>query len=86
MRKTYRGMALPSFREVAYSLEYLCPSCNSDDVEIDASVPVPHYCDGSPCTEDTLSTWQCRACNHRGLGQEFVARHETLPTDDAASE
>lgn len=56
MRKSYRGYALPSSKRVAYTLDYRCPRCCSENVAIDTSVPVPFFCDGSPSTADELGT------------------------------
>ena len=74
MRKSYRGYALPSPMRVAYTLEYRCPSCDSEKVAIDTSIPVPFFCDGSPSTGDELRTWHCPNCNHCASGREFVAK------------
>lgn len=72
MKKHYTGYALPSDRRVSYELEYLCPQCGSEAVAIDASQPVPHFCDGGPSTGDELRTWHCKACGHRAQGLDFV--------------
>lgn len=74
MIKSYRGYALPTDKQVAYSLEYLCPRCKAEDVDLDRSIARPIFCDGSPSTGDTISTWKCNACLHQGAGEEFVAR------------
>ncbi len=74
MLKSYRGYALPSARRVAYTMDYRCPRCYSENVAIDASAPFPKFCDGSPSTADELTNWDCADCNHRAEGHEFVAR------------
>ena len=74
MFKSYRGFALQSGHEVSYRLEFRCSRCGSEDVVLDTSDLVPHFCDGSPSTADELVHWTCSACNHRALGSNFVAR------------
>ena len=74
MRKSYRGYALPSPMRVAYTLDYRCPRCDSEDVAIEQTAPCPNFCDGSPSTADELRSWKCKGCNHRAEGRKFVAR------------
>jgi C4-type Zn-finger protein len=73
MKKSYSGYAQPSSTLVAYTLDYRCPRCCSENVTIDTSVPIPFFYDGSPSTGDELSTWECGDCSHRAEGNEFVA-------------
>ena len=80
MIRSYRGYALPSSRQVAYALEYLCPRCKSEDVELDESIDRPIFYDGSPSTEDTLSAWKCKVCGYQNTGDKFVAR--SIEQDD----
>ncbi len=74
MRKTYRGYALPSPKRVAYTLDYRCPCCSSENVAIDKAAPYPNFCDGSPSTADELRTWACTDCNHHAEGHKFVTK------------
>jgi len=74
MIKSYRGYALPTNRQVAYALEYLCPQCKSGDVALDESVTQPTFYDGGPSLGDSLSSWKCNACSHQGAGKGFVVR------------
>ena len=75
MRKFYRGYALPTLMRVAYTLDYRCPRCSSENVAIDQSDPYPDFCDGSPSTADELRNWVCADCNHRAKGCKFITRH-----------
>lgn len=77
MIKSYQGYALPSDKWISYQLEFLCPLCDSGDVELDASDPIPDFCDGSPSTADELVHWTCNACKHRATGLDFA--REVLP-------
>lgn len=78
MMITYEGYKLPSSEPssepTAYTLDYRCPSCGSENVTIDTSIHVPRCCDGGPSTHDEISTWNCSDCNHSAIGNEFVAR------------
>ena len=81
MIKTYQGYALPSSLRVAYSLEYRCPKCDSESVDLDTSIRRPTFCDGGPSTGDELSAWKCDTCGTCGSGTQFVARR--LDVDDS---
>jgi ribosomal protein L37AE/L43A len=72
MIKHYSGYALPRKIEVSYALEYKCPICKSDKVEINESIPARQFCDGGPSTYDAMCTWECDDCGHRDLGEEFI--------------
>ncbi len=72
MIKSYEGYALPSDQRVSYQLEFRCPLCDSEDVELDIADPIPEFCDGSPSTADELVHWTCNACKHRAIGQDFA--------------
>jgi DNA-directed RNA polymerase subunit RPC12/RpoP len=73
MLKTYQGFGLPGSEWLAYTLEYRCPRCGSENVEIDKSELFgPSFCDGGPSTADELRDWDCTDCNYRAKGKEFV--------------
>lgn len=72
MIKSYQGYSLPGGEWVSYKLEFRCPICDSENVELDTSDPVPVFCDGSPSTADELVCWNCNSCSHRATGEAFV--------------
>lgn len=72
MLKSYEGFSLPRFTRVAYVLDYRCPVCSSEKVDIDQSASVPDFCDGSPSTADELRRWTCTECSHCASGSLFV--------------
>lgn len=74
MLRNYDDLALPDCEPVAYTLEFRCPKCHSEQVDIDGSSEVPDFCDGWPSTGDELRMWCCSACSHRAVGSSFIVR------------
>jgi DNA-directed RNA polymerase subunit RPC12/RpoP len=72
MFKSYSGYALPIGTRVAYTLQYRCSRCGSENVAIDEACPVPEFYDGSPSTADEFRDWSCAACSFRAEGRKFV--------------
>jgi ribosomal protein L37E len=73
MFMSYSGYVLPIGTRVAYTLEYRCSRCGSENVAIDEASPIPQFCDGSPSTADGLRKWNCAACGYSAKGGDFVA-------------
>lgn len=78
LKKLYEGINTPSYQQVRFSLDWICPKCGSGDVDIVPTAGVRPFFDGGPSTRDENSLWMCKSCNEKTEGREMHRTREML--------